>query len=283
MQIEFAHVIQRSPTRPARKSCPRKSGAPSSANICRARPLRLRQHETLPDSGGKSARLMTVEIRRQQAHRRRPGQRPDRCLRRRVAKELSGKDIKVIDYREHAIGTGADASAVAYVEMRKDGDEAAVRRRHRPQHRHRVAAGGGKRGQPGRSSSIGRSTGVHVDVVGATCSRPSFRGTNATTIRRNSGLHRQGRPPGRSLRDLAEVAPTIALHRAIRALWRSPENSEAVPCLVLQSQRIMAGADTTSDIATPPRPEFLKLGELYAQEIGPLREPGGQGRPSHYA
>jgi len=34
----------------------------------------------------------------------------------------------------------------------------------------------------------------------------------------------------------------------------------------------MAGPDTTSDIATPPRPEFLKLGELYAQEIGPWLE-----------
>ena len=34
----------------------------------------------------------------------------------------------------------------------------------------------------------------------------------------------------------------------------------------------MAGPDTSSDIATPPRPEFLKLGELYAQEIGPWLE-----------
>ena len=34
----------------------------------------------------------------------------------------------------------------------------------------------------------------------------------------------------------------------------------------------MAGPDTSSDIAAPPRPEFLKLGELYAQEIGPWLE-----------
>ncbi len=34
----------------------------------------------------------------------------------------------------------------------------------------------------------------------------------------------------------------------------------------------MTAADTSADIATPPRPEFLKLGELYAQEIGPWLE-----------
>lgn len=34
----------------------------------------------------------------------------------------------------------------------------------------------------------------------------------------------------------------------------------------------MVGPDTSSNIATPPRPEFLKLGELYAQEIGPWLE-----------
>jgi hypothetical protein len=34
----------------------------------------------------------------------------------------------------------------------------------------------------------------------------------------------------------------------------------------------MTGPDTSPDIAAPPRPEFLKLGELYAQEIGPWLE-----------
>jgi hypothetical protein len=34
----------------------------------------------------------------------------------------------------------------------------------------------------------------------------------------------------------------------------------------------MNAADTSPDITTPPRPEFLKLGELYAQEIGPWLE-----------
>src|SRR5262245_31206848 len=34
----------------------------------------------------------------------------------------------------------------------------------------------------------------------------------------------------------------------------------------------MTAADTSADDATPPRPEFLKLGELYAAEIGPWLE-----------
>ena len=32
-------------------------------------------------------------------------------------------DLKLVDYSEHAIGGGADASAAAYVEMRIDGEK----------------------------------------------------------------------------------------------------------------------------------------------------------------
>jgi 2-isopropylmalate synthase len=36
---------------------------------------------------------------------------------------LCGKEIRVIDYSEHAIGGGADAAAAAYVELRIDGEK----------------------------------------------------------------------------------------------------------------------------------------------------------------
>jgi 2-isopropylmalate synthase len=32
-------------------------------------------------------------------------------------------DLEIVDYREHAIGTGSNATAVAYVEVKGTGDE----------------------------------------------------------------------------------------------------------------------------------------------------------------
>ncbi|HAS51740.1 MAG TPA: hypothetical protein DCS21_08370, partial [Gammaproteobacteria bacterium] len=37
-----------------------------------------------------------------------------------------GLDVKVVDYHEHAIGAGANATAVSYVEVRMDGDPTAL-------------------------------------------------------------------------------------------------------------------------------------------------------------
>ena len=58
--------------------------------------------------------------------------------------------IDVLDYAEHAIGSGADASAVAYVETREPGGcrrPRQVGRRDRPQHHHRLAARRARRGR----------------------------------------------------------------------------------------------------------------------------------------
>ena len=51
-----------------------------------------------------------------------------------------------LDYREHALGEGADATAAAYVEARMRRPDA-LGRRARRQHRDRVAARGGERGE----------------------------------------------------------------------------------------------------------------------------------------
>ena len=37
-----------------------------------------------------------------------------------------GLDVKVVDYHEHAIGAGANATAVSYVEVRMDGEPASL-------------------------------------------------------------------------------------------------------------------------------------------------------------
>ena len=59
-----------------------------------------------------------------------------------------GIDVDVVDYSEHAVGTGSDATAVAYVETH-------LRRRHRPvgrrpprEHPHRLPPGHRQRGEP---------------------------------------------------------------------------------------------------------------------------------------
>ena len=51
-------------------------------------------------------------------------------------------DLDVVDYAEHAIGRGAEATAAAYVESIAGDDEAtALGHRHRPGHHHRRPQG----------------------------------------------------------------------------------------------------------------------------------------------
>ncbi len=57
-------------------------------------------------------------------------------------------DVRVLDYHEHALSSGGDAIAAAYVECAV-GDSGPVGRRSGPQHRHRLAEGGHLGGEPG--------------------------------------------------------------------------------------------------------------------------------------
>ena len=52
-----------------------------------------------------------------------------------------GAELDVVDYAEHAIGAGADAAAVAYVETVDDVRHAPLGRRNGPEHPHGVAPG----------------------------------------------------------------------------------------------------------------------------------------------
>ena len=117
-------------------------GACSSANTGVDERVRL---ERLPAAtkmrarhGAAARRAVDVEGRR--ARPARAGQRPGRCVRRRAADGLCDEPMQVLDYHEHAIGGGAKARAVAYLELRI-GAAHAVRRGHRRQHRRRVVQG----------------------------------------------------------------------------------------------------------------------------------------------
>ena len=73
-------------------------------------------------------------------------QRPDRRVRAR-ARPRWASTVRVLDYAEHALSSGGDAQAAAYVEVRGRRPHG-VGRRGRREHRHRLAAGGHQRRQP---------------------------------------------------------------------------------------------------------------------------------------
>ena len=64
-----------------------------------------------------------------------------------LARDL-GVEVSVLDYKEHATGHGANATAVAYVEVRAAGRRLPVRGGDGPQHRDGFAPGGDERGEP---------------------------------------------------------------------------------------------------------------------------------------
>jgi 2-isopropylmalate synthase len=58
-----------------------------------------------------------------------------------------GVEVRVLDYSEHAMSAGGDATAAAFVECQV-GDRVPLGRRHRREHRARLAQGGRQRGEP---------------------------------------------------------------------------------------------------------------------------------------
>ena len=101
--------------------------------------------------------------------------------------DLVGGEFDVLDYAEHAIGKGADAQAVAYVETVAGGASHALGSRHRSEHHHGVAA---RRARRPSNASV-------ADPVGArrareVTARPNGRrvgvGTGTSASRRRSAL-----------------------------------------------------------------------------------------------
>ena len=68
--------------------------------------------------------------------------------------------MAIQNYHEHAVGKGADATAVAYVEVSTPGRRHPVRRRPRPEHRGGFATRHRQRRQPGRQGRRGGRGGV---------------------------------------------------------------------------------------------------------------------------
>ena len=149
-QIEFSRVIQEHTDAEGGEMTPDEIWEVFRAEyLDREAPLKLNSVHTSSAAGEKDALSVNVYVDGEMHDARGRGQRPARGVRRRRSTGCRhGFDVRVLDYAEHALSSGGDAVAAAYVECLV-GDERLLGRGHRRQHRHRVAQGRDLRGQPG--------------------------------------------------------------------------------------------------------------------------------------
>ncbi len=124
LQIEFSQVVQEIADASGKElSSADIWGAFERTYLEAPGPLRFHNHRTLPDSHATEQRNMaaSVEIdgRKRDIHGQ--GNGPIAAYVDALARE-AGIEMRVVDYSEHAVGRGADATAIAYVEVSaKDG------------------------------------------------------------------------------------------------------------------------------------------------------------------
>ena len=89
-------------------------------------PFRFIEHRTAPDGHGGGTCKLTATIREYGQERliSGKGNGPIAAFTEALNRHC-GLDLRVVDYHEHAIGAGADATAASYVEVRMNGDPAA--------------------------------------------------------------------------------------------------------------------------------------------------------------
>jgi 2-isopropylmalate synthase len=118
LQIEFSQVIQRHTDGTGKEIGAAEIWSAFAAEYLRAAPVAFVEHRTLPDAGEPGGRVLTATIRRDGKTETIEGRGNGpidafvdalgRCC---------GLVLRVIDYREHAVGAGSGASAAAYVEV----------------------------------------------------------------------------------------------------------------------------------------------------------------------
>nr|WP_161958159.1 2-isopropylmalate synthase [Azospirillum palustre] len=124
LQIEFSKVVQRVADESGKELSPADIHAAFQAEYLDIdSPLELVEHSTEPRGPNSGARAMSVVMRRngEIVTTKGKGNGPiDAFL--DALRQGCGTDLHVVDYREHAIGSGEDAQACAYVEV-KTGDK----------------------------------------------------------------------------------------------------------------------------------------------------------------
>jgi 2-isopropylmalate synthase len=119
LQIEFSRIVQLIADQDGREVTPERIWECFNAEyLAEAGPIEFVDHRTLPDPA--RGRVLNATIRVEGETRRIEGQGsgPIDAYVEALARSL-GTGLEVVDYREHALGRGADAAAIAYVEMRR--------------------------------------------------------------------------------------------------------------------------------------------------------------------
>ena len=128
LQIEFSQVVQAIADATGKELTSADIWAAFAAEYLQPdQPFRFVEHRTIPDSHASGVRKLTATIR--EHGRERPisgkGNGPIDAFTDALNRHC-GLDVRVVDYHEHAIGAGANATAVSYVEVRMDGEPATL-------------------------------------------------------------------------------------------------------------------------------------------------------------
>ncbi len=91
--------------------------------LTRSKPFEFKSHTTLPTSADPEQRIIEAKVVENGKERVITGQGngPIAAYVDALSKAC-GVQIKVLDFHQHATGSGADATAVAYIEAQKDGE-----------------------------------------------------------------------------------------------------------------------------------------------------------------
>ena len=126
LQIEFSQVVQAIADATGKELTSAAIWAAFAAEYLQpAEPFQFLEHRTIPDSHTSGVRKLTATIRKHGRERliSGKGNGPIDAFTDALNRQY-GLDVRVVDYHEHAIGAGANATAVSYVEVRMDGEPA---------------------------------------------------------------------------------------------------------------------------------------------------------------
>ena len=124
LQVEFSRVVQAIADETGKELTSADIWAAFGAEYLQVtEPYRFIDHRIVPDSHAGGVCKLTATIRKD--GRERPisgkGNGPIDAF-TDALNRYCGLDVRVVDYHEHAIGAGANATAVSYVEVRMDGE-----------------------------------------------------------------------------------------------------------------------------------------------------------------
>ncbi|MEI2742484.1 MAG: 2-isopropylmalate synthase [Candidatus Competibacter sp.] len=128
LQIEFSQCVQAIADATGKELTSDDLWAAFAAEYLQPeQPFRFVEHRTLPDSHASGMRKLSATIRERGRERliSGKGNGPIDAFTDALNRHC-GLDVKVVDYHEHAIGAGANATAVSYVEVRMDGEPASL-------------------------------------------------------------------------------------------------------------------------------------------------------------